>query len=141
MIRSAAYWNQIEPEPGAFRPDELDWQIEAAQAAGKRIILCVGAVKTFGYPEAFVLGTPFEATLPGTHARPARGGPRVCWRPPRRTSPALLSVIGGTKVSSPGSWSIRQWTRWGSSIRGAWMRTSSGRGGRRCGWPTPPVLS
>ncbi len=64
MIRLGAYWNQIEPEPGAFRPDELDWQIEAAERAGKQIILCVGAVKTFGYPEAFVpahhLKQPFQ---------------------------------------------------------------------------------
>ncbi len=64
IIRLGAYWNQIEPEPGAFRPDELDWQIEAAEAAGKKIIVCVGAVKTFGYPEVFVpahhLKQPFQ---------------------------------------------------------------------------------
>jgi hypothetical protein len=36
-----------------FSPDALDWQIDAAERAGKRIILNVGAVKTFGYPEYF----------------------------------------------------------------------------------------
>jgi hypothetical protein len=54
LIRLGAYWNRMEPEPGAFFPDELDWQIDAAEQAGKQIILCVGAVKTFSYPEFFV---------------------------------------------------------------------------------------
>lgn len=54
LIRLGAYWNQIEPEAGAFYTDELDWQIDAAERAGKQIILCVGALKTFGYPEFFV---------------------------------------------------------------------------------------
>ena len=54
IIRLGAYWNRIEPEPCVFVPDELDRQVDAAEAAGKQIILCVGAVKTFGYPEFFV---------------------------------------------------------------------------------------
>ena len=54
IIRLGAYWNQIEPEPGSFHTNELDWQIEAAERAGKQIILCVGPLKTFGYPEFFV---------------------------------------------------------------------------------------
>ncbi len=54
LIRLGAYWNRIEPEPGTFSIDELDWQIDAAERAGKQIILCVGALKTFGYPEFFV---------------------------------------------------------------------------------------
>ena len=53
VIRLGAYWNRIEPAPGAFSPDALDWQIDAAERAGKQIILNVGAVKTFGYPEYF----------------------------------------------------------------------------------------
>ncbi len=54
IIRLGAYWNQIEPDPGAFIPDALDWQIELAEQAGKKIIVCVGPIKTFGYPEFFV---------------------------------------------------------------------------------------
>jgi len=54
LIRLGAYWNRIEPEPGLFIPDELDWQIDTAEQAGKQIILCVGPLKTFGYPEFFV---------------------------------------------------------------------------------------
>jgi hypothetical protein len=53
LIRLGAYWNRIEPAPGAFSPDALDRQIDAAERAGKQIILAVGAVKTFGYPEYF----------------------------------------------------------------------------------------
>jgi hypothetical protein len=54
LVRLGAYWNRIEAEPGQFRPDELDWQLDAAERAGKQMILNIGAVKTFGYPEFFV---------------------------------------------------------------------------------------
>lgn len=54
LIRLGAYWKRLEPAPGRFCPAELDWQVDAAERAGKQIILCVGAVKTFGYPEFFV---------------------------------------------------------------------------------------
>ncbi len=53
LIRLGAYWDRIEPAPGVYSPDALDWQIDAAERAGKQIILNVGAVKTFGYPEYF----------------------------------------------------------------------------------------
>ena len=48
LIRLGAYWNRIEAELGKFDTAELDWQIGAAERAGKQIILAVGAVKTFG---------------------------------------------------------------------------------------------
>ncbi len=54
LIRLGAYWNRIEPEPGTFYTDELDWQIDAAEQAGKQIILGIGPLKNFGYPEFFV---------------------------------------------------------------------------------------
>jgi len=54
VIRVAAYWDRIEGAPGRFDTDHLDAQVDAAEAAGKQIILCVGAVKAFGYPEFFV---------------------------------------------------------------------------------------
>lgn len=54
IIRLGAYWNDMEPAPGRFCPDELDRQVDAAEQAGKQIIVCVGPVKTFGYPELFV---------------------------------------------------------------------------------------
>jgi len=54
LIRLAGYWNQLEPEAGRLDTSSLDRQVDAAAAAGKQIILCVGAVKAFGYPEFFV---------------------------------------------------------------------------------------
>ena len=63
LIRLGAYWNRMEPEPEIFHTDELDWQVDAAERAGKHIILCVGPLKTFSYPEFFVpahhLRSPF----------------------------------------------------------------------------------
>jgi hypothetical protein len=64
MIRLGAYWNRIEPAPGAFQPDELDWQIAAAEAAGKQIIVCLGPIKTFGYPEFFVPAHELKTAFP-----------------------------------------------------------------------------
>jgi hypothetical protein len=54
VIRLGAYWNRIEPEPDQFQPQELDLLVDAAEQAGKQIILCVGPLKTFSYPEFFV---------------------------------------------------------------------------------------
>ena len=54
VIRLGAYWNRIETGPGRFDPSELDGQVDAAERAGKQIVLCVGPLKTFGYPEFFV---------------------------------------------------------------------------------------
>lgn len=51
LIRMGAYWNRIETRPGTFNSEELDARLEMAVAAGKRVILAVGAIKTFGYPE------------------------------------------------------------------------------------------
>jgi hypothetical protein len=62
MVRLAAYWNRLEPALGAIDPSDLDWQIDVAERAGKQIVLGLGAVKNFGYPELFVpqhrLGSP-----------------------------------------------------------------------------------
>jgi len=76
LIRLGAYWNRIEPGPGLFYTDELDWQIDAAERAGMRIILCIGPLKTFSYPEFFVpahhLKQPFpERTLIKPSAYPS----------------------------------------------------------------------
>jgi hypothetical protein len=75
LIRLGAYWNRIETLPDRLRFDELDAQIDASERAGKEIILCLGALKTFGYPEFFVprhhLPEPIrEGSLvrPQTHA-------------------------------------------------------------------------
>ena len=74
LIRLGAYWNRIERAPGEFDPAELDWQVAAAEVAGKQIMLCVGPLKTFGYPEFFVPAHHLEKPLregilvqPATH--------------------------------------------------------------------------
>jgi hypothetical protein len=74
LIRLGAYWNRIERGPGRFDAGELDRQVDAAEKAGKQIILCVGPVKTFGYPEFFVPGHHLPGPLregalvePGDH--------------------------------------------------------------------------
>jgi len=64
VIRLAAYWDRIEPAPGRFDPAWLDWQVDAAERAGKQIIICLGPVKAFGYPEFFVPPHRLPAPLP-----------------------------------------------------------------------------
>jgi hypothetical protein len=64
MIRIAAYWNQLEPAPGRLETGELDRVLDAAEQAGKRVILGLGAVKNFGYPEFFVPAHHLERPLP-----------------------------------------------------------------------------
>jgi hypothetical protein len=64
VVRLAALWNQIEPAPDVFDPSHLDWQVEASERAGKQVILAVGAVKNFGYPEFFVPKHRLPAPLP-----------------------------------------------------------------------------
>jgi beta-galactosidase GanA len=75
-----AYWNRIEPEAGRFDTSELDWQVDAAERAGKQVIICLGPVKTFGYPEYFVPDHRLAEPLPeGSLIEPA-------------THPALLAA-------------------------------------------------
>lgn len=76
VIRLAAYWDRIEHAPGAFDTAELDWQLDQAELAGKEVILCLGPVKSFGYPEYFVpphlLAEPLpEGTLVDERSHPA----------------------------------------------------------------------
>jgi Beta-galactosidase len=71
LIRFAAYWNQLEPQPGRLATDALDRELDLAARAGKKIILCLGAVKAFGYPEFFVPAHHLPRPLPeGTLIRP-----------------------------------------------------------------------
>ncbi len=63
VIRLPAYWNQIELSMGEFDTSELDRQLEAVERAGKRVIMSVGAIKNFGYPEFFVPPHQLERSL------------------------------------------------------------------------------
>jgi hypothetical protein len=64
LVRLGAYWNRIEPAPGVFDTRELDWQVDTAEQAGKEIVLCVGPLKTFGYPEFFAPAHRLPGALP-----------------------------------------------------------------------------
>ena len=64
LIRLGAYWNRMEPAPGRFDTDELDWEIDAAAKSSKQVLLCVGAVKTFSYPEFYVPAHHLPTPLP-----------------------------------------------------------------------------
>src|ERR1700681_4036996 len=64
VVRLAALWNRMEPAPGAFDTSHLDWQVDAAERAGKQVIIAVGAVKNFGYPEFFVPKHHLPKALP-----------------------------------------------------------------------------
>jgi hypothetical protein len=64
LLRLAAYWDQVEQAPGKLDTTAVDWQLDAADRAGKKIILCVGAVKAFGYPEFFVPRHHLPVPLP-----------------------------------------------------------------------------
>jgi hypothetical protein len=67
LIRLAAYWDQIEQVSGGLDTAALDQQLDAADRAGKKIILCIGAVKAFGYPEFFVPAHHLPRPLPEGH--------------------------------------------------------------------------
>ncbi len=41
-LRLPVYWDEVEPEPGVFRWDSVDWQMEAAAGGGARVVLAVG---------------------------------------------------------------------------------------------------
>lgn len=83
IVRLAAYWNRVEHSPDAFETSELDWALDAAERAGKKVILAIGAVKNFGYPEFFVPDHWLEQPLqegslvgPRTHAALLTGATR-----------------------------------------------------------------
>jgi len=91
LIRLGAYWNRMEPAPGTFDHDELDSLVGAAERAGKQIIMSVGPVKNFGYPEFFVpahhLGEPLrEGALvePADHGALLRAATQFAARVVRR---------------------------------------------------------
>ena len=100
LIRMGAYWNRIEDKAGAFKPEELDARLERAAAAGKRVILAVGAVKTFGYPELHLpsrlapRGLPEGSLIsPASHPDLARAAQHfVGWVVDRyRSNPAIMA--------------------------------------------------
>jgi len=76
LVRLPAYWNQIEPSVGQFDTSDLDRQLGTIERAGKQVILAVGSIKNFGYPELFVPGHQLERPLPeGSLVEPSTHAP------------------------------------------------------------------
>jgi hypothetical protein len=72
LLRLGAYWDRIETSAGGFDTQELDWQLAAAERAGKMVILSLGPIKNFGYPEYYVPAHQLERPLrEGALVRPA----------------------------------------------------------------------
>jgi hypothetical protein len=63
LVRMPAYWNHVESSAGRFDTDDLDRDLDAIEKAGKQVILAVGAIKNFGYPEFYVPEHWLEAPL------------------------------------------------------------------------------
>src|SRR6267143_2048485 len=80
LLRLGACWDRIESTAGAFDTQELDWQLTAAERARKKVILSIGPLKNFGYPEYYVPRHQLE--------RPLREGALV--RP--EDQPSLLAA-------------------------------------------------
>lgn len=54
-IRLAAYWDEVEPEPGKFVFDDIDWQMNAVAARHVPTVLAVG-LKLPRWPECHIPG-------------------------------------------------------------------------------------
>jgi hypothetical protein len=52
-LRIPAYWSEIEPDPGVFRFDDLDWMLSEAEARGARVTLAIGR-KLPRWPECYI---------------------------------------------------------------------------------------
>lgn len=52
-LRLAAYWDQLEPEPGDYEWEALDWQMDEAEKRGAHVLLAVGR-KLPRWPECHV---------------------------------------------------------------------------------------
>jgi hypothetical protein len=90
LIRIAALWSHLEPQPGCWRTTELDAALDAAEEAGKGVILGVGAVKNFGYPELFVPDHRLAAPLPERQLiRPMTHGPLLA-----AATDFVIAVVG-----------------------------------------------
>jgi hypothetical protein len=52
-LRIPAYWNDVEPEPGVYNFENVDWQLDQAARRGATVILAVGR-KLPRWPECHV---------------------------------------------------------------------------------------
>lgn len=76
-VRLAALWNRLEPDAGSFDWSSLDGQVETATKAGIEVILALGPLKNFGYPEFHVPGHHLPTPLPEGRLVTARSHPEL----------------------------------------------------------------
>ncbi|MBV9357661.1 MAG: beta-galactosidase [Chloroflexi bacterium] len=75
LIRLGTPWSEVEPAPGAFAFDALDWLFEAAETARVPVLLTVG-MKSPRWPEFYLPGWLGDG-LAGRRWRPISDDPRV----------------------------------------------------------------
>ena len=107
VIRLGAYWNRIEPRLGRVR-FRASWigRSMPADAAGKQIVLCVGALKTFGYPEFFVAGPPPAAAAARRHAASRRNAFPALLAAARRSSERVVERYRGAARDRWPCWQV-----------------------------------
>ncbi len=138
IVRLGAYWKRVEPAPG-FDPSELDLQLDMAERAGKQVILAVGAVKAFGYPEFFA-PPHVVASLPERQRIQAANNPALLAAATRFVE-RIVERYRASATASRGRSNTRRSTRSAWSTPGDWTRTSSRRRCRPCIGPTPRARS
>jgi len=52
LIRIPVYWNQVEPQPGEYQFDDLDYQMGLAEKHNAKVILAIG-IKAPRWPECY----------------------------------------------------------------------------------------
>ena len=139
LVRLGAYWSRMEPGPGSFDPTELDLQVDAAERAGKQIILGVGRAEDLRLPGVLRAAHHLSRPCPSTACPASRphdaavGGDRFL--------DGSLSATADRRGSWPGRSSTRRSIRWAWSTRGGWTRTSSPPRWRLCARRTRPARS
>jgi hypothetical protein len=89
LIRLPVYWDEVEPEPGRYRWEDLDWMLKEAEDRGAKVILVVGR-KVPRWPECH---------------EPAWTGPLE----EREIETALLRLIEEEVRRYAGSPAVRRW--------------------------------
>jgi hypothetical protein len=96
LIRLGARWSDLQTPDGQFNPTSLDWQVATVARAGIPFILCVGAVKSFGYPEFFIPPTLIpQRLLNAERQEPRTGLASYLQNQPMLTAAAYPAILDG----------------------------------------------
>jgi hypothetical protein len=96
LVRLGARWSDLQTPSGQFDPSSLDWQVDALERAGRLFILCVGAAKSFGYPEFFIPPALIPPRLVAAEQRePQSGLAGFLQNQPMLTASAYPGILDG----------------------------------------------